>query len=143
MTETAPPSPACDLQITYTAKLTNLEDYRFEELCGAVCGSADGKACEACPSCQQYYLGLTADAKTIRLQSSAAPLEVFSIAKQRERDRDLQFIGQGTSVRCGACLLHRCPLDCCTRLLCGTRLLQRVQLPGKHCCDGSTQGVGQ
>ena len=61
-----------------------------------MCGSADGKACEACPSCQQYYLGLTADAKTIRLESSDAPVDVFSVAKQRERDRDLQFIAQGT-----------------------------------------------
>ena len=65
-----------------------------------MCGSADGKACEACPSCQQYYLGLTANAKTIHLEASTAPLEVFSIAKQRERDRDLQFIAQGTLIGC-------------------------------------------
>ncbi len=72
---------------------------RYEELRGAVCGSADGTACEACPSCQQFYLGLTANAKMLRLEASAAPLEVFAIAKQRERDRDLQFIAQGADCR--------------------------------------------
>lgn len=71
------------------------EECRYDELRGAVCGSADGTACEACPSCQQFYLGLTADAKMLRLEASAAPLEVFAIAKQRERDRNLQFIAQG------------------------------------------------
>ena len=77
--------------------LTAAKKRRYEELRGAACGSADGTACEACPSCQSFYLGLTADAKMIRLTAAAAPLEVFAIAKQRERDRDLQFIAQGIS----------------------------------------------
>ena len=72
-----------------------------------MCGSADGTACEACPSCQQFYLGLTADAKLLRLEASAAPLDVFAIAKQRERDRDLQFIAQGTAYLRAQTLLLR------------------------------------
>ena len=87
-------SPAC-MRAATAQPLTVAVHRRYEELRGAVCGSADGTTCEACPSCQQFYLGLAADAKTLRLEASAAPLEVFAVAKQRERDRDLQFIAQG------------------------------------------------
>lgn len=71
---------------------------RYDELCGAACVATGGAACEACPRCQQLFLGLVADAKTVRLEDSLVaetPFTSFSDAEHRERERDIQFLAAG------------------------------------------------
>lgn len=57
-------------------------------------------ACKACPACQDFFLGLQADGKTVSLeegmlQGAAGPFEMFAQSKTRERERDLQFMTAG------------------------------------------------
>ena len=74
---------------------------RYEELSGAACVATGGAACEACPRCQQLFLGLVADTKTVRLEDSLVvdhPFTSFSDAEHRERERDIQFLAAGAKM---------------------------------------------
>lgn len=47
---------------------------------------------------QDFFLGLTADAKAVSLEEkmlAGSPFEMFAQSKARERERDLQFMTAG------------------------------------------------
>lgn len=74
---------------------------RYEELCGAACVDSGGSACEACPRCQQLFLGLVADTKTVRLDESLVagdPFGSFADAELRDRERGIQFLAAGAAL---------------------------------------------
>lgn len=60
-----------------------------------------GSSCEACPRCQQLFLGLVADAKAVRLDEALVagdPFGSFADAELHERERELQFLAAGEAL---------------------------------------------